>query len=370
MSFPSASELLGFLVELEDDPARRNALANGWSLFEAVRDGGLVSEHDMDGLGRMMGELVEQGLMRYGSRAAGGPTLHPGALWNGAELQQHHDYATTALGRADAERFRRRQRGRGEGESPRQVPPGQVDHEIFGRRFQHLGYVFDLPPGSTFPMLPRSVGEEDARLLRRYVSTTQELAGSSALNQRGVGYKVEFEPSGMASVDSSLPSAESVRAVAVLFRQLYANEEPASYERISGLLRKHVEGDHDDEAPIRRATLDAWREAQAKLRAHWLERLVIRKGQELGRIPPEVAHQQEPYSPEQVLSAYFYGEHIHWDRRSVQVEAWAKNPLDDARHRLLFLQAIGQLSSLYIGFAALVVTATPWDDVLEARPAA
>ncbi len=78
-----------------------------------------------------------------------------------------------------------------------------------------------------------------------------------------------------------------------------------------------------------------------------------------------MAQQRDAYAPEQVLSAYFYGEHIHWDQGS-QVEAWAKDPLDDARHRLLFLQAIGQLSSLYIGFAALVVTATPWDHVLEA----
>ncbi len=259
MSLPSASELLGFLVELEDDTARRNGLADGWSLFEAARDRGLLGEHDMDGFGRMVGELVERGLMRYGSRAAGRPALHPGASWNGAELQQHYDYATTALGRADAERYRRRQRERDADESARQVQPGQVDHEILGRWFQHLGYVFDLPPGSTFPRLGHAVGEEDAGLLRRYVGTTQELAGSSALNQRGVGYKVAFEPSGMASIESSLPSAESVRAVAVLFRQLYANGEPASYERVSGLLRKHVEADHDDEAPIRRATLDAWR---------------------------------------------------------------------------------------------------------------
>jgi hypothetical protein len=47
---------------------------------------------------------------------------------------------------------------------------------------------------------------------------TKELAASSALNQRDVGYRVEFEPSGITSVESSLPGSEPVRALATLFR--------------------------------------------------------------------------------------------------------------------------------------------------------
>jgi hypothetical protein len=161
MSLPSQAQLLTLFVEIEDDPTRRSALAAGWSLFEAVRDAGLLGADDIDGLGRIVGELVDQGLMRCGSHAGGSPPLPAGAVWNGAELQRHHDYATTAFGRADAERFVRGQGERAAAQSSAGVEPRQLDAEIFGEWFQRLAYVFDLPPGSTFPILPRSVGEDD-----------------------------------------------------------------------------------------------------------------------------------------------------------------------------------------------------------------
>jgi hypothetical protein len=225
-----------------------------------------------------------------------------------------------------------------------------------------LHYVFELPSGADFPPMTRRHTDDDASRLRRYVDSARELAESSVMTERGHGYQARFTPQDVAEVRKSLPRAELVRGMAALFRQLYANEERASFASVSGLLRRDAEDVRDAHAQARRNMLDAWRTAHGKLRGAWLDNLVKARGQELGRIPPAVGPLYGDLTPERMLSAYFYGDHLHWDRGAEDVARWKADPFDDAHHGLLFLRAMGQLSALYIGFAALVITASPMVD--------
>ncbi len=356
MSRPTAAQLIAFLVDIEDDPARTHQLATGWTLFEAVRDGGLVGAGDIDGLAIVVHDLVSQDLLRYRSRSAGVVEPPPSVPWNGARMQEHHGFHTTDRGRADAERYHRRQR-------ERQAPPDDDrdaagdPRDALGRWFQQLHFVFPLPAGAKFPPLDwRPTADEHARL-NRFVRSAQELAESSIFTGSGFGYRVQFTPGGIDQLESAMPTGEQMRGVAALFRQLYANEEPASFAVTSGILRRATEEHVDEQTPARREMLNAWREAQGKLRGRWLEGLMIERGQELGDIPLELRQPNASITPEQILKAYFYGDHLHWDRGADDLERWRADPFRDAHHGLLFLRALGQLSTLYIGFAALMITA-------------
>ena len=61
-------------------------------------------------------------------------------------------------------------------------------------------------------------------------------------------------------------------------------------------------------------------------------------------------------SPVQVISAYQYGDLIHWDDDSKLV-AVANDPLLHARRRIDFLEAVVGLAHVYLGFSLVVQAA-------------
>lgn len=169
---------------------------------------------------------------------------------------------------------------------------------------------------------------------------------------------MQVTPGGVERVDASLPTGEQTRGVAALFRQFYANDERASFATVVSILRRATEEHLDERTPLRREMLDGRRSAQGKLRGRWLEGLMIERGQELGHLPRELGQPNTDTSPEQVLKAYFYGDHLHWDRGAEDLERWQADPFHDAHYGLLFLRALGQLSAVYIAFGALVTSAS------------
>lgn len=357
---PTAAQLIALLVELEDDPARRHALANGYDMFAAAKAESLVADDQFDGFAAVVSQLIDQDLLRFSSQAAGRPQWPTGVAWNSTRLQEHYDFSTTALGRADAERYRRFQQVRVP-ETHAEPEPEQSREGSWRRWMSQLRFVFGLPPGSGFRPFAHPLPHLEMQRLQRYVDSTRQLYNSHALAQPDTGYRVSFTTGGPTEVEANLPQAESIRGTAALFRQLYANEEPASFAAVSGLLIRanHEQGDADKE--VRHTMLAAWRQAQGRLRGRWLEALLIEQGQRRGTIPTGVSSPDSHLSPEQVLSAFFYGEHLHWDRGRAELERWRSDPLSDAHHTLLFLRGMGQLSALYIAFAALAVTAMPDD---------
>jgi hypothetical protein len=219
-----------------------------------------------------------------------------------------------------------------------------------------IDYVFALPAPSSFPALKDAVAGDDDRVLRRYIDQAHDLSQSEALNAKDVGYTVSFTQT-EASVESNLPSSELVRGLAVTFRQLYSPEEKASFAAAMRVLQQAVRGQEAGTMQAQVDRLAEWGRAAGKLRSDWLEALAFERGTGGGG-PHTILRAPVPdQTPEQVLSAFFYGEYIHWDTGSQQVEEWAKEPLDDARYRFYFLTAMAQLAAVYIPFGDLVANA-------------
>lgn len=72
-----------------------------------------------------------------------------------------------------------------------------------------------------------------------------------------------------------------------------------------------------------------------------------------GRMPSGIPG-EGGMSPETLISAYQYGDLIHWtDKRSV-IDAVAGDPFQQAWQRLAFLEAVTGPAHLYIGFSLVV----------------
>ncbi len=88
---------------LQKDESRRSVLASSWSIYEEAVNEGLIGRDQIDLLARCMQELCQEGLIAHGPQNAG---VSPPPVWDGAWIQQLHQWRVTASGRRDASLFR------------------------------------------------------------------------------------------------------------------------------------------------------------------------------------------------------------------------------------------------------------------------
>jgi hypothetical protein len=216
------------------------------------------------------------------------------------------------------------------------------------RAFQ---FVFeDIADPRSFPALPKTASSDDLTVFRRYIAAAEDLAESELLCGSD-GMTVHWDgATNVETVASSFTSKEITRGFAVLLRQFDSTDEPASFQRVSGRLRKISREVVDSHERRRCDQIDAWRCAQGALHGAELQRLTRRKfapGMEYGSQHP----------PTYYLSAYNYGELIHWHRGRETLEAWEKDVFQRDSGRMSFLEAATGLAYLYIGFSEVVRTA-------------
>lgn len=72
----------------------------------------------------------------------------------------------------------------------------------------------------------------------------------------------------------------------------------------------------------------------------------------------KVLDYQEEDPPSALLSAFDYGDLLHWGRRRSVVEEWNADEFIAGERRLAFLAAAVALAHVYIGFGVLTQTAT------------
>ena len=72
----------------------------------------------------------------------------------------------------------------------------------------------------------------------------------------------------------------------------------------------------------------------------------------------EILAYREEHAPSYLLSAFQYGDLIHWDEKRSVLEAWQQAEYTGARQRHAFLSGAAAIAHLYIGFAVLAETAT------------
>jgi hypothetical protein len=151
---------------------------------------------------------------------------------------------------------------------------------------------------------------------------------------------------------------DAVAGLAVLLRHFYSVNERANFATVLKLLRAEAVAavsPHNDEQ-IRQ--LDAWKRAEGMTRQRSPQNQAIKRLIADGRAPndPDLERYPDAAPPEQTISDYFYGDHLHWDSKRDVVEEREKNPFLDL-YRYEFFKAAAGLSHLYVGFATLVETA-------------
>jgi len=198
------------------------------------------------------------------------------------------------------------------------------------------------------------VGDHD-RVLRRYVQQANDLAASEVLNAGDVGMKINLGEGGtVESVEGNFSTPERVRGLTAGFRQLYSPNEPASFQKAIDTMQLAVRAQSSADESSQLAALAEWGAAARALRGNWLDALAQ------ARIAPDLRTAVPKESPEEVISVFFYGEHLHWDRKADRRAEWAEDPLFDAYYQLHFLGAVAGLGWLYVEFAELIVTANGW----------
>jgi hypothetical protein len=113
--------------------------------------------------------------------------------------------------------------------------PRPADLYLMWRAFQ---FVFeDIADPSAFPALPGVPEAEDLATFRRYIAAAEDLAESELLCGYD-GVTVRGDSTGITEVEAHFTSKEITRGFAVLLRQFDSTAEPASFQRVSGRLRK------------------------------------------------------------------------------------------------------------------------------------
>ncbi len=223
-----------------------------------------------------------------------------------------------------------------------------------------LEFVFGLPSPAAFPALPKTPKKTDLEAIKRYIHAAEELAQSELLNGRNeMTVHVPDESDKQEQVETTFSSNEITRGFTVLFRQFHSKEksDPARFVRVHEILRQTNEAAEDTHVAERQRQLDAWKKARASLLQ---ENLKVRVGQKLrseGRFPAVPGEGQ--MSPTTLISAYQYGDLIHWGDKRSTLAAIRGDPFQEAYQRMSFLDAVAGLAHVYIGFSLLVRSAIP-----------
>jgi hypothetical protein len=216
-----------------------------------------------------------------------------------------------------------------------------------------LDYIFGLPDPRTFPALPKALAEPEATIVRRYIETSSHLAESALLNSVGEGVIVKIDDdTDEEHVFPSLPARDIQVGFVALLRQCDSQGELASFQKVRNALWVANASEAGIEADERRATLAAWKRAmdqahQRSVNQLLRDKLVNEEG--LG-----VFDFKEPDSPAHLLSAFNYGDLIHWGTKATVVQQWERtDEFTAAERRMQFLSAAVGIAHLHIGFAEI-----------------
>jgi hypothetical protein len=220
-------------------------------------------------------------------------------------------------------------------------------------------YATDVVDPTTFPAMGASFEPAQRKVLERFIQTTRHLAESAALNHP-ISLQVRLGDAGSADeITSNDPPYDAVAGFSVLLRQCYAQDENASFKKVMDILWQatvRVGGAGEAE---RRDQLARWQKAVSDTQTRSVQNRAIKELIRRGVIgdDPNLARYPDSDEPQRLLSDYFYGDAIHWDKKAGVLEQRGQDPLTDAFYRHDFFNAAANFAHLYIGFAALVEAA-------------
>jgi hypothetical protein len=226
--------------------------------------------------------------------------------------------------------------------------------EAFAANWHLIQFVFDLPDPRIFPPFTEEIAESSLIVLRHYTTAAVELAESAFL-AHPTGVTVNVLDGGLdEQIEKCFPPRENVRGFSVLFRQFYANDEPASCKAIQNVLWRLNKQATDNSVDVRDSYLKAWARAAGRLRGYSLKLLVSKRLGKQGRIGPGPYANEHLPGPEMLISTYSYGEDIHWGKQRDQVATYGRSDFESAWTRMACFEAMVGLAHIYLGFAQLV----------------
>ena len=233
-----------------------------------------------------------------------------------------------------------------------------LEHSTFEFWWRLLDYVFGLADPRAFGSLPSSLlTDEEREVLTRFASTTKDLAASSILNALGGGLFVRLEDqSDVEHVTADFGAKDAQLGFTGLLRQCDSPQESASFKRACDTLWKATGrlGEPADRES-RQQALVQWRRAIGHAHAKSIDQLL--RDKLVSEEGMGVLEFDEPDSPQFLLSAFSYGDLIHWGEKRPVLAAWDKDEFLSAERRSAFLAAAAGLAHLYIGFGQLAHSA-------------
>ena len=230
------------------------------------------------------------------------------------------------------------------------------DTEAFEFWWKQLLFVFELPDPRSFPALPAFPAEK-RETLERYIAIAEELAQSRVINAVDDGFTIYIDDDTDETKEllARLPTKEIQTGFAAQLRQLDNRDEKASFGKAADALWLAAQETSDARQSERLEQLKAWRRAIGQLHGKSVNQLLRNKLVDDHGFA--VLAYDEPHSPEYLLSAYGYGDLIHWgDKRGV-VAAFEEDELSATETRSGFLRGAMGLSHMHMGFAVLARTA-------------
>jgi hypothetical protein len=217
--------------------------------------------------------------------------------------------------------------------------------------------VFELPNPAEFPPFSLPPKTADRQVLERFIHAAEEISQSQLLSEGG-GMTVNFTPDGIENVETDFVTSEITRGFTTLLRQMHSNEksDPARFVRVLEILKQTNERGKDELMGERDRLLGLWRKARASLLQETLKVRVGQKLRDQGRMPPGIPG-EGGMSPQTLITAYQYGDLIHWGHPRSVIEDIADDPFESAHQQMNFMEAVSGLAHLYMGFSVLVKAA-------------
>lgn len=220
-----------------------------------------------------------------------------------------------------------------------------------------LTFLFPFKDPASFPTLPKQLLAPHRDILDRYCDEAEHLAESQYLNGDSEVRITVKDQGAVENIESAFPPKEISRGFQVTFRQFYSNKERAAFVNVRNVIAAAAKKEWDN-ASEEWEQLALWGKAHNKLLGKSLKDLAEKK------LYPQsdlIANEVLP-PPQPLISAYFYGDGIHYDRAHAQdLSALRKTPFHHAWSELRLGEAVFGLAHLYIGFSG-VVRAVVGDD--------
>jgi hypothetical protein len=152
------------------------------------------------------------------------------------------------------------------------------------------------------------------------------------------------------------PPPDASAGFAALLRHFYSPTEKASFRTVVKLLRTHAVHEAGARQSDQLGHLDAWKRVEGVTRQRSVQNQAIQRLIAEGHAPNDGELETYPdvAPPEQIISDYFYGDHLHWDSKASVVDERGESPFLDAWYRHGFFTAAAGLAHVYVGFASLV----------------